>query len=199
MTSTRRSRLWSSHRGYTMLETLLVIAVLGVVSAMAAMQMGRQREQAAADAGMRVILSQVNQARELAIAQRRYMRAVFTVPNLVQIVRENPGATPATTLMSSALMEGNVRYSTSLPNTPDALPIGGTPAGWKDFRSDSTLQVEVKFSPDGTLVDPDGKTANGTVYLAIPGMAASWRAVTIQGSTGRVRGYRRIGNQWKLV
>lgn len=194
------TRRWSSQRGYTMLETLLVVAILGVVSAMAAMQIGSSREQAAGDAAMRVVLSNMNQARELAITQRKYMRLVFTAPNLVQIYREDgvavpPSTTVPTTVMSNGLMEGGVEYMTGLPNTPD----GFGNAGWKDFKSVGTAQVDIKFAPDGTLVDPDGKTANGSVYLGIPGLTASRRAVTVLGSTGRVRGFRWVGSAWKLV
>jgi hypothetical protein len=37
------------------------------------------------------------------------------------------------------------------------------------------------------------------VFLAIPNAGFSSRAVTVLGATGRVRGYRWIGNQWTVV
>ena len=55
----------------------------------------------------------------------------------------------------------------------------------------------MKFSPDGTLVNQDGASANGTAFLAIPNQALSARAVTILGSTGRIRGYKWNGSKWR--
>lgn len=184
-------RKWSSARGYTILELLLVVGIFCVVSAMAVLQMGTSREQMVGDAGMRVILSQMNQARELAIAQRRFMRVTFTNPNLIQIVREDTPTT--TTTLSSTLMEGNVRYmlTSGLPDTPDAFGHGSA--------IDFGIVDNIKFTPDGTLVNQDGQTTNGTVFVAIPSMVSSARAVTVLGSTGRVRGFRWFGNVWKLV
>ena len=62
------------------------------------------------------------------------------------------------------------------------------------------IATEVKFAPDGTLVNQSGATLNGT---RVPGdherQPLSARAVTVLGSTGRVRGYRWDGRAWKLV
>jgi hypothetical protein len=59
--------------------------------------------------------------------------------------------------------------------------------------------TNVKFSPEGTLVNQDGASANGSAFLAISGKALSSRAITILGSTGRIRGYRWDGTKWNLV
>jgi hypothetical protein len=52
------------------------------------------------------------------------------------------------------------------------------------------------FGPDGSFVDPTGVPVNGTVFLGVPGQVETARAVTVFGSTGRVRGYRWIGSAW---
>jgi hypothetical protein len=44
-----------------------------------------------------------------------------------------------------------------------------------------------------------GGLTNGTVYLAMPSSLLSARAVTVLGSTGRVRGYKWDGRRWVLV
>jgi hypothetical protein len=49
------------------------------------------------------------------------------------------------------------------------------------------------------MVNQDGSTCNGTVFVGLPGQALSARAATIMGSTGRVRGFRWDGRQWKPV
>jgi hypothetical protein len=79
---------------------------------------------------------------------------------------------------------------TGLPDTPDAF--GRTKA--LDFGS-STF---VRFTPDGTLTDQDGGVVNGTVYMAQAGATRSARAITVLGSTGRIRAYKWDGKAWKL-
>ena len=55
----------------------------------------------------------------------------------------------------------------------------------------------IRFNTEGALIDTAGAPVNGTVFLIIPGQNLSYRAVTVQGSTGRVRGFKWIGNQWR--
>jgi type II secretory pathway pseudopilin PulG len=170
---------------------MLVAGLLAVISSIAVMQAATARQAYAGDGGMRVVLGQLNAAREMAITQRKYMRVVFTAPNLVQILRED--TTVSTTTMSSVPIEGQVQFTliTGLPDTPDAFGQ----ASAIDFGT----AVNVKFTPDGTMVNQDGQTWNGSVFVAIPQMPLSARAVTVLGSTGRVRGFRWTGAAWKLV
>ena len=180
-----------SDRGFSMIETMFVTGLIGVIASIALVQMGNSRPALKGDGGMRVVLAQMNQARELAITQRHYMRVVFTAPNQLQVVREDTLLT--TTVLSTALIEGGVEYGliTGLPDTPDAFgqsaPIS--------FGS----ATNVKFAPDGTLVNQDGRTTNGSVFVEWQHIKLSARAVTVLGSTGRVRGYRWDGRNWKLV
>ena len=111
-----------SERGFSMVETMLVVGIIGVISAMAVFQVGASQPAIRGDSAMRVVMAQMRTARELAITERRYMRVVFTDPNTVQVVRENvPG--PSTTVVGSAQLEGGIRYQRveGLPDTPDAL------------------------------------------------------------------------------
>ena len=120
------------------------------------------------------------------------MRLVFDIPNnRVQIVREEvPG--PALTVLSSVPFEGGMKFSnTGLTDTPDHFGV----AAAVDFGT----ATEIKFTPDGTMVNQVGAVMNGTVYLALPSSKLSARAVTVLGSTGRVRGYKWDGRQWVLV
>jgi prepilin-type N-terminal cleavage/methylation domain-containing protein len=174
--------------GYNLVEMMFVLALMGVLSGMAVLQIGATRPGLKGDGAMRVVLGQMNQARELAITQRRYMRVVFTVPNLVQVVRED--TTTTTTTISSVLLEGGVQFAlvSGVPDTPDG------------FGNSWAIAIgTAKFSPDGTMIDEDGVSANGSVFLALPGEALSARAVTILGSTGRVRGYKWDGAKWNVV
>lgn len=180
-----------SQAGYSLLEMIFVMGLLVTLSGMAILQINASNPGLKGDGAMRVVLAQLNQARESAITQRRYVRVVFTPPNLVQVLRED--TTSTTTVLSSVLLEGGAAFSlmTGLPDSPDAFGNSTAIA----FGS----VTNVKFSPEGTLVNQDGATANGTAFLAIPQQKLSARAITILGSTGRIRGYRWIGAQWSLV
>jgi Tfp pilus assembly protein FimT len=177
--------------GFSLIELVFVSAIMTVLIGMVVLQIDVSRPVLKGDGAMRVILSQMRTARELAIAQRRYMRITFTAPGQVAILREEvPG--PATTTISTTMLEGGVEFM--LPGVRDTDDGFGNRTEI-DFGS----AVNIKFSPDGTLVNQDGQTVNGTVFLGILNEQLSARAVTVMGATGRLRGYRWNGIKWSVV
>jgi prepilin-type N-terminal cleavage/methylation domain-containing protein len=177
--------------GFSLLELMLTIGIIGVVSAIAVVQIGTAQQSIKGDGGMRIVLAQMNIARELALAQRRTMQVRFVGANTVQIVRNN--VPNGTTVLRSVVLEGGVEFALvdGLPDTPDAFGK----AAALDFGGAATTT----FNSDGTFVDATGKPINGTVFLAIRGHARSARAVTVLGSIGRIRAYRWNGAQWTRV
>ena len=82
------------------------------------------------DGAMRLVMSQLTQAREMAITQRRTMELKFVGGaggNWLQVVRhEVPGT--GTTTLSSVAFEGNVGYrliSSVTTDTPDGFGVSG--------------------------------------------------------------------------
>jgi prepilin-type N-terminal cleavage/methylation domain-containing protein len=178
--------------GYSLAEMMVVVGIIAVLGGISVLQYVVALPSMKGDGAMRVIMGQIRLAQQLAISERRYMRVTFTSPNQIQIVREEiPG--PTTTVRSQSVLEGGLQYSlvVAVPDTPDQFGNHTS----LDFGSASN----VKFSPDGTLVNQDGATTNGTVFVAIPTIPRSARAITILGSTGRVRAYRWNGAIWNLV
>ncbi len=186
-----KARLGRSERGFTLLELMFVAALMTVLGAMSVLQIGASRGSIKGDGAMRIMIGQMQEARDLAIAERRYMRVVMTAPDKIEIFREEvPG--PATTLVSTALLEGGPTYMLmGLADTPDAFG--------KTAAIDFGAATSIKFAPDGTFVDQNGVSVNGTVFMGLLPDLRSARAVTILGSTGRIRAYRFDGNSWKLV
>jgi prepilin-type N-terminal cleavage/methylation domain-containing protein len=193
------------HDGFSLIEVMFVLGILAVLTSISMLQIQSARSALRGDAAMRVVLSQMNQAREMAIAQRRYMRVTFTAtPPTVYVVRED--TTTTTTTLAAIPFEGGAKFAvpTTLTSkdTPDnfgnSTPTTFT-SGNGTFASTNGSSSVIKFAPDGTLVDWNGQTANGSVFTSIADDPLSARAVTVLGSTGRVRGYRWDGSGWKVL
>jgi len=175
--------------GFSLLEVMMTIVIIGLMAGVAVATIGTARQTSNGDSGMRVVLAQLNLARELSIEQRRTIRLQFDAPNSLRVIRNDIPA--GTTMLSSVIFEGHVEYLLlpGIPDTPDAF--GRAQA--VDFGGAVTIQ----FNSDGTLIDQQGRPINGTVYLAIRGGTdRSVLAITVLGATGRVRGYRWTGQEW---
>jgi len=177
----------SNQFGYSLLELLFVVALVGTLGGMAVMQMGAIRPVIQGDSAMRVVMGQLNLARERAIAHRRTVEVTFVGTNSVRLTQHDQPS--GTTVLSTVPFEGRVQFGlvAGVPDTPDGFG-NGTPL---QFSSATLL-----FNTDGVLVDTLGAPVNGTVFLLIPNERLSFRAVTVLGSTGRVRGYKWSGANW---
>ena len=172
-----------SQRGFSLLEIMVTVSITAIVGGMATAQMGPTRRSLQGDGAMRLVMTQLNTAREMAITQRLNMELQFVGGNWVRIIRhEAPGI--ATTVLSSVALESGETFSLAagVPDTPEAY-------GNLNAVGFGAAQV-IMFTTDGTLIDENGNPLNGTVFLSIPNSPQSVRAVAVLGATGRVRGYK---------
>jgi prepilin-type N-terminal cleavage/methylation domain-containing protein len=183
-----------TERGVSLVEMLVAVAIIGILTSMAVVQIGAVRPGMQADGAMRVVMSQLNSARETAISQRRRVEVSFNDVGENSWVRVTRHELPnGTTVLMDVPFEGGVRYGLwpGVQDTPDA------------FGNISAINfgaaITVMFNTEGMLVDNAGMPVNGTVFMRIPGQPGSYRAVTVLGSTGRVRGFRWNGGQWTRV
>lgn len=189
--------------GFTLLEIMMVVAIMGILTTMAVVQLQTTRNMLKGDSAMRLVKAQMITARETAITQRRFIRIVFdTTANTITLVRED--TTTTTTSLGTVMFEGGAKIQLTAGTGDTPVAYGNTSA--TSFTSSSgtfnslTGQTTVaKFAPDGTLVDWNGNLTNGTVFTAIPNMGPSARAVTILGATGSVTAYRWDGMHWQQV
>ena len=189
MTYLNRTR---SQAGISLLETMLTVAIMAVVGGMATARMATARRAMQSDGAMRVVMTELNTAREMAMTQRRNMEVQFVGGNWVRVVRhEAPGS--VTTVLRSVALESGATFSLAagIPDTPDAFGNGNPVA----FGAAQTIM----FGTDGTLIDGNGNPLNGSVFLTIANMPLTARAVTVLGATGRVRGYKWYGTGWIRV
>ena len=181
-----------SQTGTSLLEMLLVVAIMAVVGGMATARLSSALRAIQSDGAMRIVMTELSTARDMAMTQRRNMEIQFVGGNWVRVIRhEAPGV--ATTVLRSVALESNATFSLAagVPDTPDAFGNNGAVA----FGAAQT----VMFGTDGTLIDANGNPANGSVFLTIASEPLSARAVTVLGATGRVRGYKWYGTGWIRV
>jgi prepilin-type N-terminal cleavage/methylation domain-containing protein len=175
--------------GYTLVEIMIVVMLVGVVSGMAAMIMPRAIQSAKADSGSARVVAALRTVREQSIAQRRTMQVQFTAPNRVVVSRvEVPG--PGTTPISTVLLEDGMTFQlfTGIPDTPDLF-------GRLSAIAFGTA-TSIAFTSEGSLVDQNGDPVNGTVFIGKASQPLTARAVSIFGPTALVREWRWNGNQW---
>jgi type II secretory pathway pseudopilin PulG len=189
--------------GFSLIELIVVIGLIMVMAVMAIIGIQPALQNAKYDAAMRELVTQLRQAREYAIANRRYVAITFptlgTRPQVVmtQMNILTPGAGAVNPVLNTVTIEGPGTYLVypGMPDTPDGYGNGGAvyfegliggPVGGMLFQSDGELV-------DGTTFLP----INGTVYLATNnGQPTNARAVTVLGTTGRIRGWKSSGASW---
>ena len=192
-------------RGFSVIELLVVIALILVVSAMAMIQIAPIMADSKMDSSMRQVIDQLRQGREYAIANRRFVKVTFPTAIvggvtqyevvLTQMNTLTTGAGGINPVLSTLIIQSPAQFAQlGGPDTPDAYGhsaaivfegVSGGPVGGMFFESDGELV-------DGNTFQP----INGTVFLGVPGKTASARAITVLGTTGRIRGWKGTGTLW---
>jgi hypothetical protein len=149
-----------------------------------------------ANAAMDVVSSQLRVARQISISQRRYVKVTIDpVGNWIAYQTYSLTLAPEGLLTIVPLPPRTAFVLESgIPDTPMAFgnsaPVlvggvsGGPPSGMYFTPTGS-------FS-DGTFYNP----VNGTIFIGVPNQTGSARAVTILGSTGRIRPYVWTSVHW---
>jgi prepilin-type N-terminal cleavage/methylation domain-containing protein len=188
------SRSSDGERGFSLVELLLVVALMGILLAMAVIMTRSAIAMSKADSGIATVQGILRDGRERAIAERRNVEVRFFPPNRIELHRREVVGTVetgATTLLDEAAIEEGVRFmlpSNTVPDTPE----GFGRATELDFDAATALI----FTSEGSFVDQNGEMLNGTIFLGRPDEPLSTRAVTIFGPTALVSGYKWDGQQW---
>ncbi|HXM94610.1 MAG TPA: hypothetical protein VN943_08210 [Candidatus Acidoferrum sp.] len=182
--------------GYSVLELLVVISVVMVLVAFAVMGWQGTYQNFKSTSGMNDAIGQLRTARALAISSRRFVEVAFNGANQIQITPETTAGVPVAPnpFLPETLSSGVqfVLYP-GLPDTP--MGFGKTTA--VSFTAAGGAPVApLHFTTTGALTDSNNNFVNGTVFLGLPGLKGTARAVTILGATGRVRPYYWDGLKW---
>ncbi len=182
--------------GFSLLELLIVIALIGIMGGAAVVTFTRVLPQRRADSAFDFLRTQLLQARQNAIDQRRNYLATFqgASNNELLIQRLNLDAS-RTTVADYFLPYGAAyTYFSTLPDTPDGF--GNSSASGINFTSGYTGKTMI-FVSDGTMTDGNSAFTNFTVFIGIEANPVTARAVTVMGATGRIRGYRYNGTAFQ--
>jgi prepilin-type N-terminal cleavage/methylation domain-containing protein len=190
--TTRRTELGAVN-GFSLLELLVVVAVIGVIAAIAIPISDGFVRTAKADSAVSAAMNALDIAHDRAVSERRNFVLTFVNPNRIQLSRQEIdglGNVTGTTPVEQFLLEGGQTFLkfTGMPDTPDAF--GNTTA------TTFSGTAPVMFTSDGSLVDSNGDVVNGTILLGITGQPLTARAITIFGVTGLTRTWKWRGNKW---
>jgi prepilin-type N-terminal cleavage/methylation domain-containing protein len=199
--------------GFSLLEMLAAIGISLTLAAMAVMAFVPVLRTNDTTTAYNYTLTTLRRARDQASGDMRTYVLQFTAPGTITVTQsisatgtcQIPATGPVlvtTTLPADVTfhIEAGVPTSnTSAPTTPDAFGNAAFPIDFDQGYSAGTTTI--CFNPDGTATDALGNINNGVVYLGQPGNLYSMRAITLWGSTGRIRGWRLYNlsgvNSWK--
>jgi type II secretory pathway pseudopilin PulG len=187
-------RPWKSERGFTSVEMAVVCLIIGIVIGGALMITGNVLPTLSADNSLQLVVTQLRQAREQAMDERRNFIVTFEGTNQITVQRQElPLSNPTYTLIADVFLSQGFAYTVPSGITQDTPDGFDTPA-LTPVCFGSPCGTSITFQGDGTAVTTVGGTpVNGTVFMATPGNPLTARAVTVLGATGQVQGYRYTG------
>ena len=173
---------------------MIAVVIILIISGMAIIRMQPAVQQSRANAAMSQIVTSFRTAREYSVAYRRFVQITFpsypATKNQIQITVLNHLTSGAgnDVILTTITFPSTVNYQVfaGFPDTPDAFG-NATPVYFEGL--DGGPVAGMMFQPDGTFVDTTGNPVNGTVFLGVNTFNVSARAITVLGSTGRVKAY----------
>lgn len=195
-----------SCNGHSLVELLLVVALVGAVTSIALPQLLAQRRLSRSIGVTREILTQLRETRQLAMSQRQAFTFQYdNVTKQISIIDHNDNPGPATlingsyattastqivsrTLIADPATSAEITYG--IPTVPPGLPsalgdkIAMTPL-------DSNNQINITFQPDGSVVDAAGDPEGRAMFIHnIRAPQGTASAISIMGASGRVKIWR---------
>ena len=180
-------------RGFSLIEILSVVGLVAVVGAFSMMIIGPALEARNVEMAVRTVSTQMSRARQFSVDARRRIRVTFTNPATITVDQQAPiSQGGAWTQVSTTELPGDMEFE--IDGTISSGPEGHATSAVADFSGAS----QIFFMPDGSAVTSAGILSNGVVYVAQPTKVETARAVTLFGSTGRIKRYAyTTGTGWE--
>ncbi len=180
-------------RGFSVVELLMVVAIVLVICSASLMAINSVLKSSRADYALQITLGQIRQVHQRAIDERRVYRLTFTTPGNIRTDRMDfSGGVWTPSFIGCINLPSDMQFTVVSGTPTTTTPNGfGSASNAVDLSVNNTSgATQVFFQADGRVLDSVNRVANGIVYVARPADLASSRAVTIFGSTGRVKGWK---------
>lgn len=181
-----------SQAGFSVTEMLVTLGVLMVASAVAIMNVSPAVRVSHMETAYQNTLNQLRLARQIAIDKRTVCRVDFAAPGTVSVTQAFADGTPVQT--ETITLPADVQYVIvpGIPVPPAATPdnIGNGKVAIDFDRVKAGGGTTIYFQPDGSALDAAGLVNDGVIYVARPNELSGARAITVLGTTGRIRGWR---------
>lgn len=205
MISEKDCRIVLAIKGFSIIELLVVVAVAGVLTAVAVPQMISQRRLTRSTAVTQEIMTQMRYARQLAMSRRRAYTFQYDDANKrVRVIGPIPAGTAALTAggypsnagsavaLSVPLTQGGGLTSSDLSTgIPSGLP--GSPTSVDGIAGASLAggTLNITFQPDGSVIDTTGNPVDRALFIYNnQASKATASAITVRGASGRVKVWR---------
>jgi len=174
-------------RGFSLLEALMVTAIILIGASVAVIQLRSSMKVLAADNAINLVSSQIRYARQIAVDQRRNVLVEFVGESEIRITRVDGAG--ETTVMSDVKLPPGFSFSMpeDVPDTPDGY--GNATPVYFNLATSGTILA------DGVFVSEGGIVTNGSIFT-MGGGTGTARAITVTGASGRTRVYFLRGSSW---
>jgi prepilin-type N-terminal cleavage/methylation domain-containing protein len=188
-------------RGFSLLELMLTLSVVLIMSGVTFISLQPALKEARVTNAYDTTLMTLRNYRQRAIAQRQRYIVAFTAPGTITVSFWGVGVpvAPAPVVVQTLNLPADVQYmvQAGMPNSPATSPdnfgSGGTAIDFGQGIGLGSLNA-VMFMPDGSSQDAQGlqNPNSGVIYIGRVGELQSMRAITVFGTTGRIRGWRLV-------
>jgi Tfp pilus assembly protein FimT len=169
-------------------EGLVVASIILIITAVAGLAMVPMRESAKLNAAVQMTINQLRMAHEEAIAKRLQYTVTLQAPGTIVTQWTKAGIglqTERTVTLPDGIQFIAIPGLPTTPQTPDGFGNGNVAIDFDQATNGG--QNIIYFQPDGTAIDAAGNPNNGVLYIARPGQLMTSRAITLFGSTGRLK------------